>query len=67
MTKGKKQPGSSSSSDSESPETSHPRERQSPRTASAKQAAAAEKQEKALMDELQRQSDNDNFWLTIST
>ena len=59
---GNKNSDSSFSSD-ESPETSHPRERQSPRT---KEAAKASNEEKILQD-LQKKSDNDNFWLTLSS
>ena len=60
--KGKNSDSSFSSDDNPDPETSHPRERQSPRT----KESAVSKEDKMLLD-LQKKSENDNFWLTLSS
>ena len=60
--KGKNSDSSFSSGDDHDPETSHPRERKSPKV---KESAVSE-EDKMLLD-LQKKSENDNFWLTISS
>ena len=56
------QKDASFSSDEMSPETNHPRERNSP-----KDKVPVLTEEEKIMRELQIQSDTDNFWLTLSS